>query len=200
MSLGNFRSFKVYKGKNSALLGGMRCSLALSLHMIHINGFGVKKQPPIALLSNICLVVLVKTVPLLAASMWHYGICELCALQVVFPTKNYGHWIWWCPCDICDSQFWKKVFKKPISTIKSGCQGKIHCCDPSFSKSNSIWMLIYSLHSPPFSCQLEMFSQLLLKHGVLKWTKKVSYVFLKQTERNSNSENLFPGFFEDFSP
>ena len=69
MSLGNFRSFKVYKGKNSALLGGMRCSLALSLHMIHINGFGVKKQPPIALLSNICLVVLVKTVPLLAASM-----------------------------------------------------------------------------------------------------------------------------------
>ena len=38
-------------------------------------------------------------------------------------------------------------------------------------------MLIYSLHSPPFSCQLEMFSQLLLTHGVLKWTKKVSYVF-----------------------
>ena len=71
MSLGNFRSFKVYKGKNSAPLEGMRCSLALSLslHMIHINGFGVKKQPPIALLSNICLVVLVKTVPLLEASM-----------------------------------------------------------------------------------------------------------------------------------
>ena len=38
------------------------------LHMIHINGFGVKKQPPIGSLSNICL-ALVKTVPLLAASM-----------------------------------------------------------------------------------------------------------------------------------
>ena len=36
--------------------------------MIHINGFGVKKQPPIGSLSNICL-ALVKTVPLLAASM-----------------------------------------------------------------------------------------------------------------------------------
>ena len=101
MSLSNFRSFFMGKFRSAR---GYLCLL----HMIHINGFGVKKQPPIGSLSNICL-VLVKTVPLLAASMWHYGISEL-ALQVVFPTKNYGHWIWWCPCDICDSQFWKKSF------------------------------------------------------------------------------------------
>ena len=142
MSLSNFRSF--LRGKFRSARGYL-----CLLHMIHINGFGVKKQPPIGSLSNICL-VLVKTVPLLAASMWHYGISELLAPQVVFPTKNYGHWIWWCPCDICDSQFWKKKFLKSRYQVSGNAPGKMHCCDPSFTKSNSIWMLIYSLHSPPF--------------------------------------------------
>ena len=124
MSLSNFRSF--LRGKFRSARGYL-----CLLHMIHINGFGVKKQPPIGSLSNICL-VLVKTVPLLAASMWHYGISELLALQVVFPTKNYGHWIWWCPCDICDSQFWKKkVFKKPISSVRE-CGGKNSLLWPVF--------------------------------------------------------------------
>ena len=57
----------------------------LALTMIHINGFGVKKQPPEALLSNICLVdMVVKTVPLLALPLRCVTVC-ICAraLQVV---------------------------------------------------------------------------------------------------------------------
>ena len=109
MSLGNFRSFKVYKGKNSALLGGMRCSLALSLHMIHINGFGVKKQPPIALLSNICLVVLVKTVPLLAASTY-VTLWYLWAVRAAggFPNQK----LWSLNLMMSMWHLWQSILKK----------------------------------------------------------------------------------------
>lgn len=91
--------------------------------MIHINGFGVKKQPPIGSLSNICL-ALVKTVPLLAASMCDTMVslsCSRCRwfsqpkimviefddVHVTFVTVNFE----------------KKVFKKPISSVRE-CAGK----------------------------------------------------------------------------
>ena len=116
----------------------------LALTMIHINGFGVKKQPPEALLSNICLVdMVVKTVPLLRC----VTVC-ICAraLQVVSQklwSLNLMMSMWHC-----DSQFSKKnlgwcFFKcryhgAAVSVLK------IRCCDPSFTKSNSIWMLVYT--------------------------------------------------------
>ena len=84
MSLSNFRSF----------LGGKfrftREYLCL-LHMIHINGFGVKKQPPIGSLSNICL-ALVKTVPLLAASMCDTMVSLSCSRCRWFSQPNQKLW------------------------------------------------------------------------------------------------------------
>ena len=106
--------------------------------MIHINGFGVKKQPPIGSLSNICL-ALVKTVPLLAASMCDTMVslsCSRCRwfsqpkimviefddVHVTFVTVNFE----------------KKKFLKSRYQVSGNAPGKMHCCDPSFTKSNSI--------------------------------------------------------------
>ena len=116
--------------------------------MIHINGFGVKKQPPEALLSNICLVdMVVKTGPLLALPLRCVTVC-ICAraLQVVSQklwSLNLMMSMWHC-----DSQFSKKnlgwCFFKCRYHGAAVSVPKIRCCDPSFTKSNSIWMLVYS--------------------------------------------------------
>ena len=130
MSLSNFRSF--LRGKFRSARGYL-----CLLHMIHINGFGVKKQPPIGSLSNICL-ALVKTVPLLAASMCDTMVslsCSRCRwfsqpkimviefddVHVTFVTVNF-----------------EKKFLKSRYQVSGNAAGKIHCCDPSFTKSNWI--------------------------------------------------------------